>query len=147
MQWMKKALSPKDLYLFALSYLARREHSTLELTKKLKSRTDNLEWIPEIISLLTEKKLLSDQRFAESYARARVNRGYGKLRIQAELKERGILLDKLNIKTDIKKVREKKFGETLPIEIKEKAKQARYLQYKGFSFDEIKRVLKNDDDE
>lgn len=146
---MKKAQSVKALYTFALGYLARREHSTQELISKLKTKTDQPELIPEIIAELTQKNYLSDVRFAESYSRMRAARGYGKLRIQAELKERGVLQDfsQINIKTDIKKTREKKFGAVLPIDIKEKSKQARYLQYKGFSFDEIKRVLNNDDDE
>lgn len=146
---MKKAQGLKALYTFALGYLARREHSTQELISKLKTKTDQPELIPEIIAELTQKNYLSDARFAESYSRMRAGRGYGKLRIQAELKDRGVLQDfsQINMKTDIKKTREKKFGHTLPVDIKEKSKQARYLQYKGFSFDEIKRVLNNDDDE
>lgn len=150
---MKKAQGLKALYTFALGYLARREHSTQELISKLKTKTDQPELIPEIIADLTRKNYLSDARFAESYCRMRANRGYGKLRIQAELRERGIdgdLLDSRLRANDggvIKKVREKKFGSALPVELKEKAKQARFLQHRGFSFDEIKRVLNNDDDE
>jgi regulatory protein len=150
---MKKAQTPEALYQAALGLLARRDHATLELINKLKARTDCPDLIPDIISTLTEKNLLNDARFVESYSRMRAHRGYGKLRIQSELQERGIqkALSEANIYTSninaIRKVREKKFGELLPIDNKEKAKQSRYLYYKGFSFDEIKRVLKNDDDE
>ena len=148
---MKKTQGLKALYTVALGYLARREHSTYELINKLKTKTDQTEFIPEVIAELTQRNYLNDMRFAESYSRMRSNRGYGKLRIQAELKERGIVVDPRlrgdDGGGDIKKIREKKFGEILPSDIKEKSRQARFLQYRGFSFDEIKRVLNNDDDE
>jgi len=144
---MKKVQTHKELYQFALRYLAQREHSTSELISKLKTKTDQAEFIPEVIAELTQKNYLSDARFAESYSRMRAARGYGKLRIQAELKERGIVDPRWSLPRTIKKVREKKFGAALPSDIKEKSKQARFLQNRGFSFDEIKRVLNNDDDE
>jgi regulatory protein len=155
---MKKAQGYKALLSIALGYLAQREHSTQELIGKLKTKTDQLELIPDVIAELTQKNYLNDERFAESYSRMRSARGYGKLRIQAELKERGIAVDSRfrgndggdgdeGGGSDIKKVREKKFGVALPKDIKEKSRQARFLQHRGFSFDEIKRVLNNDDDE
>jgi len=152
----KKAHSLKELYALALRLLARREHAIAELSKKLSLKTENPEWISLVIESLKEKKYLDDAHFAESYVRMRMNKGYGKLRIIGELKERGVAEeiiaknfsedDKKNQKESLKKIREKKFGKVLPKNLAEKAKQIRYLQYKGFSFDEIKMVLTHDEE-
>lgn len=150
---MKKLQSLKALYAYALSLLARREYAAHALSKKLLLRTENPEWIETVILALKERKYLDDARFAESYVRMRANKGYGKLRIVGELKEKGIAEELISAnllnygdRERLKKIREKKFGEVLPTTLAEKAKQMRYLQYKGFSFDEIKMVFKNDEE-
>jgi regulatory protein len=137
----------KQLYLLALKCLARREHSVFELTQKLREKTEHPEFVPDVIKELIQKKYLDDARFAEVYSRSRANKGYGLLRIKRELKEKGISEVGNIVYGNIKEVYSRKFGGTPPRELREKAKQIRYLQYRGFSFDEIKKVLNHEDDE
>jgi regulatory protein len=147
-------LSPrKKLSVLALKMLTRREHSVFELQQKLiekikKSKEVGYpELIPEIIQELIQKKYLDDVRFAEVYSRSRANKGYGLLRIKRELKEKGIA-DFLKLShANIRDIYAKKFGHHKPKDLREKAKQIRYLQYRGFSFEEIKKVLNHEDDE
>ncbi|HHO68381.1 MAG TPA: regulatory protein RecX, partial [Gammaproteobacteria bacterium] len=70
--------------------LARREHSVLELRRKLEQRGWQGGPLDEVLDSLVDQNLLSDRRFAEVYTRTRIERGYGPLRIRAELRERGI---------------------------------------------------------
>lgn len=137
----------KQLYSLALKCLTRREHSVLELSRKLQDKTEHPELVPDIIQELIQKKYLDDARFAEVYSRARANKGYGPLRIKRELKEKGISEAGNIAYGNIKEIYSRKFGGNPPTDRREKAKQIRYLQYRGFSFEEIKKVLKHEDDE
>ncbi len=74
----------------AVRLLARREHSFRELTRKLERRGWPGELVESVLSDLAERGLQSDQRYAESFARSRVAKSYGPVRIRAELGERGI---------------------------------------------------------
>ncbi|MDH5436636.1 MAG: recombination regulator RecX, partial [Gammaproteobacteria bacterium] len=63
-----------NAYNTAVRLLSRREHSCLELRRKLKIRGINQDIIDETISLLTRDGLLSNERFTESYVRVRINK-------------------------------------------------------------------------
>jgi regulatory protein len=130
----------------AVSYLARREHSALELRRKLEKAGFDPADIEHVLSQLQQADLQSDERFSESYVRSRINRGYGKTRIRMELQERGVadelITDSLQqAEVDwfalAAEVRSKRFGEQDPEDFKSRAKQLRFLQYRGFSHDEI----------
>ena len=73
-----------------MNYLARREHSRRELEQKLARKEFDANEISEALDRLVEDGLLSDVRFAESFVHARRQRGSGPLKIQAELKLRGV---------------------------------------------------------
>ena len=77
----------------ALRLLARREHSALELRHKLASRNVDDAVIDSLVAELAARGLLSDLRFADAYARGRYERGFGPVRIRAELQERGVAGD------------------------------------------------------
>jgi len=135
----------------AENLLARREHSRLELRKKLQLRSLDSASIDAVLKQLETENLLSDERFCECYVRMRMNRGYGPLRIQAELVERGVnesLIaeyldnDKVFWHQQVQQVRLKKFGEEIPRDNKEKARQIRFLQHRGFTFEQINQCLK-----
>lgn len=144
---------PKELTIIkncALGLLARREHSQYELRNKLKLRkfSDNL--IVEVLKELTSENLQSDARFTEIYIRHRAEKGYGPLRIQAELRERGIVEESISQYLDesaeywiekITTVKRKKFGNKIPKDFSERAKQMRFLQYRGFTLEQIKRAV------
>lgn len=77
---------PRAAYDAALRLLARREHSPLELRRKLEQRGFLPETIHPGLDQLREQGYLSETRFAESLARHRLSQGYGELRIRAELR-------------------------------------------------------------
>ncbi len=135
----------------AMNYLARREHSRLELEHKLAARDFDKNEIAEALERLITDGLLSDARFAESFVNARIQRGNGPVKIQIELKQRGV--DDAIIKQYLNtqetnwyeqacRVRCKRFGETLPSEYEQRIRQARFLQQRGFTHEQINRALK-----
>lgn len=96
---------------------------------------------------LIHRRLLSDERFTEQYLNSRRQRGYGPLRIRAELRERGVdegLIEAYLDERDegwvkcLRQAHNKKYGDTLPRDFKEQARRARFLQYRGFSADLIR---------
>lgn len=125
----------------AMDLLAIREHGRIELKRKLLRRGAKAELVDSVLDQLVVDKLLSDQRYLESYIRNRANSGFGPLRIQQELAERGINKNEIisaisasNYNWDelLKTVWQKKFNK-LPLDQIEKAKQGRFLLYRGFS--------------
>lgn len=136
----------------ALYSLAMREHSRQELRNKLAQKdyaTDvNLN---KLLDELEESDYLSDQRFTESFIRYRISRGQGKIKISNDLKQRGVSALVINISMQrsdadwlvlASALREKKFGESIPSDYKDKAKQMRFLSGRGFEFDVIQQTLK-----
>ena len=127
-------------YSAALRMLMRREHSQLELLTKLQAKGFNISAINDSLLILIEQNYQSDERFSEAFILMRHNQGKGPLKIASELKQRGI--NKFNL--DVfdwfklaKEVRNKKFGDTPAQDFKDQAKQKRFLQSRGFGFDEI----------
>jgi len=138
----------------ALRLLSGREHSRAELTRKLGSET-NRDEVDALLDHLESLDLLSDARFAESYVRSRQAR-LGSRRLRMELKQKGVpdhLIDAaLEDATDTddttraREVWQKKFGRQ-PADAREWAKQARFLQGRGFAAEVIHKILKERNDE
>ena len=131
-------------YALALKMLMRREHSQLELSKKLQLKGFNDVDIKHSIDLLIEQKYQSDERFSEAFIIMRYNQGKGPVVISSELKKRGIESFDLSIIDWFelaKEVRKKKFGQNLPLDYKTQAKQKRFLQSRGFGFDQINKAF------
>ncbi len=133
-----------------MQYLARREHSRRELHDKLMKKGCAEAIATETVKRLEQERLVSDDRFMESLIQARRNRGYGPLRIQKELQEKGVTAEAierwLDVSgrewlEDIRRVQRKKFGARPPKSYPERARQARFLQYRGFTYDQIQQVL------
>ena len=146
----RSGLSPRNL---AMNWLSRREHSQAELREKLAAR----EIEPEIILLTVEKLasdgLVSDERFAAALVAVRIRKGQGPVRIRAELKKRGVSAELAQLHVydaghdwiaQASDVRSKKFGLTVPAEFKDKAKQMRFLEYRGFCTEQIRAVVGED---
>ena len=120
--------------------LVRREHSALELVQKLNLKGFDQPDIEHALNLLIEQNYQSDERFAEAFIQMRFNQGKGPVKIAMELKQRGIDQFDLSVFDFFalaKTVRVNKFGENVPSEYKEKAKQKRFLQSRGFDFEQI----------
>lgn len=134
----------------ALDLLARREHSRVELQRKLLQRYNDYVLVEQVLDRLASENLQSDQRFSESYVRHRSQGGYGPVRLRQELRERGVsdlmLNESIQANSEhwfavARQVKCKKFGEALVVDLKQKARQARFLQYRGFSSAHIKSAL------
>jgi regulatory protein len=134
----------------AMRYLARREHSRAELRAKLLPHAQEGEDVDAILDDLEKHNWLSDARAAELMVNVRRPR-FGTQRIAHELRQKGIadnLIDQAipHLKeTELDAAREvwqKRFG-ALPQDQKEKAKQVRFLQSRGFSLDVIFKILKS----
>lgn len=139
-------MKKQSLYQRAVGLLARREHSAAELKSKLVKAEFDCDEIDALLVKLASANLQSDERFAQNYLRYRADRGYGLQRIRQELKERGVATDLINSaleQTDIDwfslatSVRCKRFGEQEPDDFKQRAKQQRFLHYRGFTHEQI----------
>jgi len=106
------------------------------------------------LAQLIAEDALSEQRYVENFTRARMMRGFGPQRIKAELREKAVcdsLISRYVITGDerwdqqISRVWQKRFGGRLPENLKERAQQTRYLQYRGYTTEQINRVLDNND--
>lgn len=144
-------MTEQEVHNVAMKLLAQREHSYYELQSKLLIRKYDREIIEKVLDELIRNNLQSDVRFAQSYMRIKMARGFGPIRIRQELHDRGIddeLIDEcLAISLDawiqeIIKVRRKKFGFDAPHDYEERAKQMRFLQYRGFTHEQIKYGMK-----
>ncbi len=129
----------------ALDYLSRREHSNLELSHKLKRKGFEHNTIDSVLIQLRTDNLQSDERFMDSYVRMRTHKGFGPLRIQQELRERGINIDlernDEGWNARAHQARTKRFGQEIPEDQRERAKQMRFLQSRGFTHVQIKTTL------
>lgn len=142
----------------ALDYLARREYSVAELSKKLQSVARQYELdadeIPEILADFQKRNWVSDTRFTEQILHARKAK-FGSARIAHELREKGVadnlIADAIeDVKGDelanAKAVWRKKY-DAAPSSREEWAKQARFLQSRGFGFEIIKKVINEQKEE
>jgi regulatory protein len=137
----------------ALGLLARREHSRHELTRKLATRGFPDDVVSRALDELERTGALAEARFAESFVRSRIGKGQGPQRIRADLAQRGIAggeADDVLRAADvdwlatIRAVRAKRFGPEPPRDYAERARQARFLQYRGFDSAQIRAALEFD---
>ena len=133
-----------------MALLARREHSRTELGRKLTQRGFSELLVGEALDALEAENLLSDVRFAENYVHYRTARGQGPLKIRYELRERGVSDDLAMrfIDTDRQRwceralaVRHKRFGTDRPEDSRERSRQTRFLEQRGFETEHIRFAL------
>lgn len=135
----------------ALKLLSQREHSRQELRRKLQGGEDVARAeVEALLDDLVERNWLSDARFAVAYVDANAAR-FGRFRLENELRERGVADDAIrdalaqlpNEDDELSRAQEvwrKKFRQP-PQDAAERAKQARFMQTRGFGFDIIRKVL------
>ena len=133
-----------------MRYLARREFSRAELHDKLSAYVQEGDDLNAVLDELVSRGWLSDARATTQLVHAKRNR-FGSLRIAHELRQKGIaenLIDeampelKENELDTVREVWQRKFG-NIAQDAKEKGKQLRFLQSRGFSLDVILKVLKS----
>jgi len=135
-----------------MRYLARREYSRVELRAKLRPHVQEGDDLEAVLDDLAQRNWLSDERAAEQLVNQRRSR-FGTRRIAHELRRKGI--DENLIDAALPQLKEsefeaarvvwqKKFG-ALPQDAKEKSRQVRFLQSRGFSMESIFDLFKSGD--
>ncbi|NRR29208.1 recombination regulator RecX [Oxalobacteraceae bacterium] len=134
------AVPPLSLKGRALRYLSMREHSRLELGRKLARYADEHDNVEALLDLLEKNNWLSQERFSEALIHRRSAR-YGNSRIVAELQSHGVAGEALQeLKAGLKdgetaracEVWRRKFG-TVATDAETRNKQMRFLMQRGFS--------------
>ncbi|AJE15935.1 MULTISPECIES: recombination regulator RecX [Stutzerimonas] len=141
--------SPAAVRRAAMDLLARREHGRAELTRKLRQRGAPAELIEAALERLADEGLLSESRYIESFIRGRASSGYGPLRIREELTQRGLPRGEVEQALQacgydwgeqLEALWQRRFG-VLPGDPRERARQTRFLVYRGYPLELIGRLL------
>ena len=137
----------------ALAVLARRDHGSPELAANLTERGFAADLVATLIEALQDERLLDDVRYVEHFVAAHARRGHGPMRIRQDLRQLKVaeeLVSPALARADwaavCREVRVRKFSADIPADWAEKTKQARFLQYRGFSSDHIRLALGPDVD-
>ena len=138
----------------ALRYLSMREHSRLELSRKLARYAEEGDDIEAVLDFLEKNNWLSQERFSESLVHRRAAR-FGNSRIMAELQSHGIQGEALHeLKSNLNdseaaracEVWQRKFG-TVAEDAEARSKQMRFLMQRGFSQRAIRAAMQGRDPE
>ena len=140
----------------AVRLLAGREHSVDELRRKLTHKGYPPDRIEPVLQKLAGKRLLSDERFTASFVHHHAKRGQGPMRIRAALRQQGIAdgqVEEALRRAEVdwvqlaREVRRRKFGAVTPRSLGERAKQARFLQYRGFDAEQLRAAFREESGE
>lgn len=132
----------------ALRFLSYREYSRAELRQKLCRKGYSEAAVEQVVEDLVKQGWQSDGRFAEMLARSRAEKGYGPCRIAQELRQHGIDSD-VGVENGpdwnalIQKIYVKRYGETIPDSLEERAARERFLRRRGFESEQIRRLFKH----
>ncbi|WP_180182943.1 regulatory protein RecX [Acinetobacter sp. YH01020] len=152
----KPGLRGSRLRSYAFAVLTRKEYSKADLIEKLALYADSREEVIHLVEELARENYQSDQRVAEMLLSSQKRKGKGPNRIKLALKNKKV--DSELIQDELKEtdwvaeayqLKIKKFGKAVEHDPKQKAKQIRFLQYRGFDLDTIFKVIarKEFDDE
>jgi len=139
----------------ALALLAGRDFGRTELVRRLARRGYPESVVDGVVEGLVAERLLSETRYVEQFIRQHAGRGHGPARIRAELRQRGVPEAEVDAGLEAsgedwgavaRDVRRRRFGLSPPGDYAERARQARFLQYRGFSADHIRAALGPGDD-
>ncbi|WP_111656252.1 regulatory protein RecX [Isoalcanivorax indicus] len=126
----------------ALNMLARREFARAELARRLYRKFGDDAPVEPVLAWLEEMNFLNEARYAGMLVRSHIERGHGLLRIRQTLQQNGIapaLAEQALAEADCDwfalaaETRQRRFGQGAPADIKDKARQLRFLQYRGFT--------------
>lgn len=139
-----------------MDILARREHTVTELREKLRARGFDEPTIESTLAALLDEGLLSEARFVETFIASYARRGKGPVWIRAELERRGIpaatVADALaaggaDWTAAARDARHKRFGARPPADARDRARQLRFLQGRGFTAEQARAAFAGGDDD
>ena len=142
--------TPAELKARALRFLARREHSRAELSRKLAPHAESAAALLFLLDELEKKQQLSDERYAEVRSNW-MARKYGAARIRQDLKAKGVgeeVVARISSTGELERAKAilaRKYRDEASTR-EEKARRMRFLQSRGFSYEIIKKVLSTDDE-
>ena len=140
----------------AYALLAGRDFSRHELTERLLRKGYGAAVVEAAVVVIVQEGFLREERFAEQFVTQRAGRGHGPLRVRMGLRDKGVESETIEQALDTtetdwiqaaREARRRKFGLSPPADYRERAKQARFLQYRGFSSDQIRAALGPGDDD
>jgi regulatory protein len=149
-----QAVDPRRVRAAAVEMLARRDFASSELREKLTSAGYDAGLAAETVAELAAGGIVNDARFAENFVSYHADRGQGPVRIAADLKALGLpegtidaaLQSGPDWRALAREARIRKFGLAEPESWADKGRQARFLQYRGFSADHIRAAIGPDFD-
>jgi len=149
-----RALDPQEARAAAVALLARRDYASGELRERLTERGFEAGATAAALAELLEEGALNDERYAQNYVTFQAGRGHGPVRIGADLRARGLAPELIEAALaagpDWSRLagaaRVRRFGAAAPANWRERTRQARFLQYRGFSADHIRAATGADPD-
>jgi len=151
---VQRAADPGAAREAAVALLAHRDFASGELHARLTARGFETAAAAAALATLATEGLLSDERYALNYVAWHAGRGQGPIRIGADLRARGLAQPLIEValasgpdwRAAAAAARARRFGKRTPADWREKARQARFLQYRGFSADHIRAATGADPD-
>jgi regulatory protein len=148
------ATDPVAVRAAAVALLARHDFASGALCERLAAKGFDLSAAAALVAELKREGVLNDERYAQNYVAYHAGRGQGPRRIATELRRAGLAPDSIDAALAggpdwtalARRVRAARFGEP-PSSWTQKARQARFLQYRGFSSDHIRAATGADPDE
>ncbi len=130
----------------ALAWLGRQEYSEAKFRRKLAQAEASDEQIELVVAEFIANNWLSEQRYCEAFVRSRIRKGQGWLRICNDGRVQG--LDEKTLKQALndsqtdwfelaRETYQKRYAPSDKLEMKEKAKRLRFMQYRGFSAEQV----------
>lgn len=145
-----KPVTQEEVYLRAVYLLSMREHSELELQRKLESKFKGFSQIEAVLQRLIKESYLDNARFAEVFFRQSVAKGHGPTKIRMGMSSKGISADEIEIAFEqgnadwsalARELYIKKYANSEVTDYKEWSKRARFLHSRGFSSEVINSVI------
>lgn len=139
----------------ALAWLGKQEYSQAKFRRKLEQFEATDEQIAAVIEEFTSHNWLSEQRYCEGFVRARIRKGQGYIRIRNDGRVQGLDEDTLKQALEAseadwfelaRQTYEKRYGESQIKDLKEKAKRLRFMQYRGFTMEQVSYAMTQDID-
>jgi regulatory protein len=142
-------LDARAARVLALDALARRDHASEDLRRKLLEKGYDVSVVAALLDALTAEKLLDDHRYLENFVAYHAARGQGPLRVRMDLRRHGLQGPLVEEYLDafpewighLRRVQQKKFGAKRPANYADRQRQARFLGYRGFTSAQIRTAL------